>query len=315
MAKKTDHKPLLYLLLFVIGLLGTALFVLLARRPLRCVLAYGLMDLAVVLLIVLLAGVGVGLAAFLPEELKRAVSSLYVGAALVLVGFILVASLLPGPLEEACQAFLPAGTTATPAPAGRFHSPVVSPSPTGLPGPTSPSLPGAVVPTVAPHPTCGAPAFWVQYTVCAGDTIYSLAEWFGISIWELRLANCLVGDRIYTGQTLWVPPYPSVPACPPGLPGPTSPSLPESVVPTVASHPTCGPPAYWVQYTVCPGDTLYSLAAWFGIGVWELRSANCLTSDAIYTGQVLWVPPQPPVPACPPGSSAPTVRPSATPEP
>ncbi len=323
MAERIDRKYLLYLFFFAVGLLGTTLFVLLARRMLRCVLAYGLMDLAVVLLVALLCGVGVALAAFLPAEGKRVVSSLYFGVALVLVGFILVAWLAPGPSEEACLAFFPAATappgmpipTAPPSPAaGRFLSPLGSPLPPVQPSPTPAGLPGAVRPTLPPHPTCGPPYYWVQYTVCPGDTLYSLADWFGIATYELQWANCLANNAIYAGQVLWVPPYPPVPACPPGSaatvvsltasPSPSPASLPGSVLPTPGPYATCGPPYHWVQYVVCPGDTVYSLATWFEISVSELRSANCLVNDTIYAGQVLWVPPFPDPPACQPMPAA-----------
>jgi LysM repeat protein/multisubunit Na+/H+ antiporter MnhC subunit len=320
-AERIDRNHLLYLFFFAVGLLGTTVFVVLARRMLRCVLAYGLMDPAAILLVALLFGVGVGLAAFLPAEGKRVVSSLYFGAALVLVGFILVAWLAPGPPEEACLAFFPGASApramptraVPPSPeSGRFLSPLGTPSLT-------------VVPTPAAHPTCGPPYFWVQYTVCPGDTLYSLASWFGIATYELRLANCLASDAIYAGQVLWVPPHPPVPVCHPESavtavpaiesPSPTAVSLPGSVLPTPGPHPTGAPPYYWVPYTVCPGDTVYSLAAWFEISVSELKTANGLVNDTIYVGQVLLVPPYPPAPACQPMPVATAVSPTATPGP
>jgi LysM repeat protein len=331
MAERTGRKYLVYLFFFAVGLLGTTLFVLLARRMLRCVLAYGLMDLAVVLLVALLCGVGVGLAAFLPAEIKRVVSSLYFGAALVLVGFILVASLAPGPPEEACLAFLP-GAAATQPAVGQatalpaVPTPMVPPSPAAGLFLSPPGSPAATVsPTVPPYPTCGPPYYWVHYTVCPGDTVYSLATWFDISVSELRLANCLANDTIYAGQDLWVPPSPDPPACQPGSavtavrpaasPSPTPARLPGSMVGTPLRYPTCGPPHYWVHYTVCPGDTLYSLANWFGISASTLQSANCLANDTIYAGQVLWVPPWPDPPACqprPPAILTSTAVPAAT---
>ena len=234
MAEKSERKYLVYLFFLAAGFLGTALFVLLARRTLRCVLAYGLMDLAVVLLIALLCGVGVGLAAFLSEEVKRVASSLYFGAALVLVGFIVVATLAPGPPEEACLALMPEAAatkpvipratapwamptpTVPPSPAaGRFLSPIVSPSPTVQLGPISTSSPTYMVPTVPPQPTCGPPVHWVQYIVCPGDTMYGLAQWFKVVTSELQWANCLTNDVIYAGQLLWVPPWPPAPTCAP----------------------------------------------------------------------------------------------------
>jgi len=47
---------------------------------------------------------------------------------------------------------------------------------------------------------------------------------------------------------------------------------------------------YWPSYRVQPGDTLSSLAAALRSSSSELMAANCLTSDQIYAGQVLYVP-------------------------
>ena len=53
-------------------------------------------------------------------------------------------------------------------------------------------------------------------------------------------------------------------------------------------------------YTVAKGDTLYSIATRFGVGVGELQRANALDDTTIHPGQVLKIP-QPTDPA-PPGS-------------
>lgn len=47
---------------------------------------------------------------------------------------------------------------------------------------------------------------------------------------------------------------------------------------------------FWSIYYVQLGDTLFSLASVTGSTVKELMSANCLTHDQIYTGQLLYVP-------------------------
>jgi LysM repeat protein len=57
-----------------------------------------------------------------------------------------------------------------------------------------------------------------------------------------------------------------------------------------------------VQHKVQPGETLDSLAARYRVGVPQLMQANCLTSPAIFAGQVLYVPVvvASPPPQCPP---------------
>lgn len=55
---------------------------------------------------------------------------------------------------------------------------------------------------------CGAPASWVNYTVVAGDTLYSISLRYQISWQELMQANCLETSYIKTGQVLKVPNIP-----------------------------------------------------------------------------------------------------------
>ena len=46
----------------------------------------------------------------------------------------------------------------------------------------------------------------------------------------------------------------------------------------------------WPTYRVQPGDKLFALALVTGSSTTELMAANCLTSDQIYAGQLLYVP-------------------------
>jgi LysM repeat protein len=53
---------------------------------------------------------------------------------------------------------------------------------------------------------CGAPYGWVKtYVVQAGDTLFRIATRYGISVDELRRANCRSGTVIFVGERLWVP--------------------------------------------------------------------------------------------------------------
>ena len=65
--------------------------------------------------------------------------------------------------------------------------------------------------------------------------------------------------------------------------------------PTPRSMPThtteCSPPLEWVSYIVQEGETLPSLALRHGLGVYAVMQANCLSSQTIAPGQVIWVPP------------------------
>lgn len=61
-------------------------------------------------------------------------------------------------------------------------------------------------PTLAPTPVCGPPPGWVYYTVQSGDTLFALSLRYGLSLYDLRQANCLPGTAIKAGQNLFVPP-------------------------------------------------------------------------------------------------------------
>jgi LysM repeat protein len=61
-------------------------------------------------------------------------------------------------------------------------------------------------PTTTPEETCGPPPGWVYYTVQYGDTLYSISQMVGTSVFDLQLANCMVGQtNIRAGQRLLVP--------------------------------------------------------------------------------------------------------------
>jgi hypothetical protein len=74
-------------------------------------------------------------------------------------------------------------------------------------------------PTSTPAPRCTHPGGWVRYVVRPGDTLWSLAVRYGMTVDRLRRANCLQGNTIYAGQVLWVPYYlrPTATRRPPAL--------------------------------------------------------------------------------------------------
>ena len=96
-----------------------------------------------------------------------------------------------------------------------------------------------------------------NYTVQAGDTLYSIAKRFNITVNDLRNANNLTSDLLRVGQIL--------------------------VIPTrdVSNN---------ITYTVQRGDTLYNIARRYNTTVNELVRANNLTSDVLFIGQTLTIP-------------------------
>ncbi len=96
------------------------------------------------------------------------------------------------------------------------------------------------------------------YTVKAGDTLYSIANKYGLTVNELKQLNNLTSDVLSIGQIL---------------------NVSNSITPTPSN-----------TYTVKSGDSLYSIAKQYGITVDALKSANGKTSNLLSIGEVLIIP-------------------------
>ncbi len=107
----------------------------------------------------------------------------------------------------------------------------------------------------------GQPGGVVIYTVQRGDSLWSIASKYGISVNELRTANNLTSDTLSIGQTLIIP------------------GQGETSTPSIPSTPN--------TYTVQRGDSLWSIANRFNTTVDELKRINNLTSNTLSVGQVL----------------------------
>jgi len=91
------------------------------------------------------------------------------------------------------------------------------------------------------------------YIVSAGDTLYSIAKSFGVSIDKIKEINNLNNNMLSVGQKLYIP---------------------------IEEETT---------YVVKKGDTLYSIARNFNISVDELKKLNNLTNNVLSIGQILIV--------------------------
>lgn len=100
------------------------------------------------------------------------------------------------------------------------------------------------------------------YIVKKGDSLYSIASKYGITVNELKAANNLTSNLLNVGQTLIIPT-----------------SLPDTSV-----------PGEYTVYTVKNGDTLYRIASEFGISVNDIIDFNQLTSTGLIIGQQLLIP-------------------------
>lgn len=105
------------------------------------------------------------------------------------------------------------------------------------------------------------------YTIKRGDSLWKIANEYGITVNELIQANNLNTTTLKVGDVLIIPSknQSNVP----------SPSQPEENV---------------IEYVVRPGDNLYIIALKYGITPNELQSYNNLTSTLLVVGQILRIP-------------------------
>lgn len=122
----------------------------------------------------------------------------------------------------------------------------------------------------------GGEAAATPYEVALGDTLYAIADRFGVDIEAIKRRNGLPADgSIWEGQTLLIPTAGAAAraATPGGAPAAPAPAA-----------------AKTASITVAAGDTLSSIAARHGTTAAALMRLNGLESDAIAAGQVLVVP-------------------------
>lgn len=162
---------------------------------------------------------------------------------------------------------------------------------------------------------------WQPIEVFAGDTLEELAQLHGTSLETLLEGNCLDPEDVKNpnrliGLEIYVPwSQPTASFTPTGTATATATATSQEQAnkPKTGQKkpksPPCGPPSYWVRYTVRSGDNLTRIALATGTTVSQLRTANCLTSTLIRTGQRLWVPRLPPVST---PLRSPTPRPTRT---
>ena len=96
------------------------------------------------------------------------------------------------------------------------------------------------------------------YTVQAGDSLYRIAQRFGVSVGDIIDANNLTSTVLSIGQQLIIPS-----------------TIPDEDV---------------LTYTVQSGDSLYRISQRFGVSVDDIVRTNNLTSNVLQIGQVLKIP-------------------------
>jgi len=93
------------------------------------------------------------------------------------------------------------------------------------------------------------------YTVVSGDSLYKIANRFGVSVSDIMLANNLSNSNLSIGQKL--------------------------VIPSNTSNNV---------YTVVSGDSLYKIAQRFNTSVQAIQRLNNLNTTSLSIGQKLLIP-------------------------
>jgi LysM repeat protein len=126
----------------------------------------------------------------------------------------------------------------------------------------------------------------VYHTVQPGQTLYSIAAWYGTSVWAIACANGLYNPNyVYAGQVLLIPSGWNQGCQPAHKPMPYPNPQPTKY------HPYPQPKPLGCFYTVRWGDHLYRIALKYGVSWTVIAQANGLyNGNYIYAGQVLRVP-------------------------
>jgi N-acetylmuramoyl-L-alanine amidase len=121
-----------------------------------------------------------------------------------------------------------------------------------------------------PVPAAAAPASAVVHTVRAGESLWTIARHYGVSIGSIAAANAIADPgRIFAGQRLTIPG--SVTAAPA----------------PAATRPT---PVALVVHSVRAGESLWSIAQRYGVTVGDLAATNGIADPGrIFAGQRLTI--------------------------
>jgi len=149
----------------------------------------------------------------------------------------------------------------------------------------NPPSPGQISPnTIVTVPNIGSdgkiygPPCVGTYTVQTGDTWNSIALKYNADPSLLQMVN---GNTLTVGKVLIVPLNSAGTA------------LPVTFTPTATLTVSCQLPSGWIGIIVQTGETLDTLALRYRVTKDSLKSGNCLISETLLAGTIIYVPPVP----------------------
>lgn len=120
-------------------------------------------------------------------------------------------------------------------------------------------------------PTENTSSDYQEYEVKAGDSLYTIAQKYGVTVEELMTFNNLNNTILSVGQILKIP------------------QKDEIITPIKECYGTGYEEPQYETYTVKKGDNLYEIARRYNTSVIDLMNLNNLSSTTLQIGQILKV--------------------------
>jgi LysM repeat protein len=130
---------------------------------------------------------------------------------------------------------------------------------------------------------------WVYHRVLRGQTIWSIAGWYGVTAYQIRVWNKLRSNYLWIGQVLkiYAPIKTQTPAPKTNTPTPPAPNPKQPPAPK--PQPKTAPKPVVLYHKVKSGETISGIARKYGTTTSSIMKLNNLKSSNIRVGQNLRV--------------------------
>jgi len=122
------------------------------------------------------------------------------------------------------------------------------------------------------------------HTIVRGESLWQIAQRYGVTEAAIRAANGISGNRILAGQKLHIPSGNATPSQ-----AATAPASSSSGTTVQANLASSSPPLTRI-HTVARGESLWQIARDYGVTEASIRSLNKLSGSTILAGQRLEIP-------------------------